>query len=320
MEERSFVQAVRDDPFILTDGGIETRIVYGTSYRLDPELEVAKMVGDPAGRPLLHQVYAGYAAVARDFDLPLILGTPTFRASPDRVRRAGLVEADAVRKVNADCKAFLDEVRGEFAGTRIYLAGVIGPRGDAYRPEEGLPVAAAQAYHRAQAEAPASCGVDFLFAPTFPSIEEATGVALAMAATGLPHVVSFVLRPDGTVMDGTPLAEGIQQIDRQVDPPPLYYSISCVYPTLAERGLAAAASVSQVIEHRVRETKANASPLSAAELDRLGHLDAAPPEVWAAAMWPLYERFGLRILGGCCGTDDRHIRALAARMAAARPA
>jgi homocysteine S-methyltransferase len=314
---QSFKAAVAKEPFILTDAGIETRIVYGSDYHLDPDLEVARMVGDPAGRPLLRRVYAGYAAVARDFGLPLILGTPTFRASPDRIRRAGLGGAGAVERLNRACKEFLEEVRAEFSSMRIYLAGVIGPRGDAYRADAGLPVDAAAAYHRPQAEALAAAGVDFLFAPTFPAVPEATGVARAMGTTRLPYIVSFVLQPDGTIMDGCSLADAIRQVDAAADPPPLYYSISCVYPTVAERGLACAMSAPGMTEDRVLELKANASRLSAAELDQLGHLDAEPPAVWAAAIWSIHEQFGLRVLGGCCGTDDRHLRALARRMAPA---
>jgi homocysteine S-methyltransferase len=55
--------------------------------------------------------------------------------------------------------------------------------------------------------------------------------------------------------------------------------------------------------------------LSPEELVRLDHPEGDDPDLFAAEMWSLHEDFGLRILGGCCGTDDRHIRALAARMA-----
>jgi len=42
------------------------------------------------------------------------------------------------------------------------------------------------------------------------------------------------------------------------------------------------------------------------------------PEVFGTSVALLHRELGLKILGGCCGTDDRHIRALAARLAAGR--
>lgn len=99
--------------------------------------------------------------------------------------------------------AFEEAIRLERS---LLTDGGIGPGGDAYRPEEGASAPAAREYHSPQVEALTAAGVDFLFAPTFPDVEEATGAAMAMAASGLPHVVSFVLRTDGRVMDGHSLA------------------------------------------------------------------------------------------------------------------
>jgi homocysteine S-methyltransferase len=195
----------------------------------------------------------------------------------------------------------------------VYVAGVVGPSGDAYTPGAALPAKEAREYHAVQIEALAESGVDLLYAPTFPAVEEALGVSAAMAKSGLPHVVSFVLGRDGRVLDGTPLHAAIERIDAEA--PPLYYSISCVHTSVVARALRDEAA-SELVGRRLLELKANASALSTEELVRLDHLEGDDPERFAAGMCEIHREFGLRVLGGCCGTDDRHIRALAAKIAA----
>jgi homocysteine S-methyltransferase len=209
------------------------------------------------------------------------------------------------------------EIRGNSNYGPVYIAGVIGPNGDAYLPEEALSARQAHEYHGLQAEALAQSGVDFLYAPTFPKVEEALGAAMAMGDTDLPYVVSFVLERDGRVLDGTPLHEAIERIDAAASPAPLFYSISCVHPSIAAKALRDEAMFSDLVATRLNEFKANASLLSPAELVQLDHPEGDDPERFAAEMREIHEDFGLRVLGGCCGTDDRHMRALADRMAAA---
>lgn len=310
----SFEQAVREVPLILTDGGIETRIMFETNIELPAHVEVAALVDDPSGDPVLRGIYTSYVEAARDHGLPLVIGTPTFRANLNYVRRAGLGGEEAVRYLNARAAAMHREIRARSGHEQTYIAGVIGPSGDAYSPGVSLDTEAACDYHLLQAEALAGSGVDFLYAPTFPAVEEALGVAAAMAKTGVPYVVSFVLGRDGRVLDGTSLSEAIERIDCSVSPAPLFYSISCVHTSIAARALREE-SAAELTGRRLLELKANASALSPEELVRLDRLEGDDPERFAEGMWRIREEFGLKVLGGCCGTDDRHMRALAARMA-----
>lgn len=312
-----FAAAFDEHPLILTDGGIETRVMFDSPLTLPAGVEAAGMLDDPAGREALRSIYDSYVAAAREHGLPLIIGTPTFRASPRWARAAGLDGDADVRRLNRAAVALHQDVRERGGHAPVYIAGVIGPAGDAYQPEDGLPAGEAREYHRLQSEALAQAGVDLLFAPTFPSVEEALGVAAAMAATGLPYAVSYVLGSDGRMLDGTTLHDAIERIDAAVSPSPLYHSLSCIHTSLGERALADEAVVTPLVGRRLAELKANASPLPTTELVTLDHPEGDAPEPFAAAMWGLKERFGLRILGGCCGTDDRHMRALAQRMAAA---
>jgi homocysteine S-methyltransferase len=314
---KGFEAAVGEGLLLLTDGGIETRIMFETDLALPEHVGVAALVSDPTGGPVLHGIYESYVAAARSFGLPVIIGTPTFRASPNFVRRAGLGGDEAVRRLNADAARMHLEIRAASDDPPVFVAGVIGPSGDAYRPEEALPAGEASDYHAVQAGALAGAGVDFLYAPTFPAVEEALGAAQAMGATGLPYVVSFVLDAEGLVLDGTPLHAAIERIDAAASPEPLFYSISCVHHSVAAGALRDEGVFSDLVSRRLVEFKANASALSTEELVRLDHPEGDDPESFAAGMWGIHEEFGLRILGGCCGTDDRHIRALAARMAGA---
>ncbi len=310
-----FEVKIQDGASILTDGGIETRIMFETDVPLPPHVQVAGLVKDPTGGPALRRIYESYVAAARSFGLPVIIGTPTFRASPDFVRRAGLGAAETVRRLNADAAAMHRQIREQSDHRPVYGAGVIGPSGDAYRPEDALPAEEAREYHALQAAALAQSGVDFLYAPTFPAVEEALGVSMAMGATGLPYVVSFVLERDGRVLDGTSLHAAIERIDAAASPAPLFYSISCVHPSIIAMALRGESVFSELVARRLNEFKANASPLSTEELVRLDHPEGDDPDLFATEMWALHQDFGLRVLGGCCGTDDRHMRALAARMA-----
>jgi len=248
----------------------------------------------------------------------MIVCTPTWRANPVRLQRAGLADKD----VNGDGARFLTAMRGEYGkyAGRVFIGGLVGCAGDAYKREEGLCAKEAARFHGAQARALAAAGADFLLAATLPNAGEAQGIAAAMAACCIPYVLSFVVKGDGRLLDGTPLHDAIAAIDGAVGPRPLFYMVNCVHPTVFEAALGSGISRAHRVAERVIGLQANASSKSPEELDGLGHLDAVPPEVLADAMLRVRRRFGTRVLGGCCGTDDRHIAWIARRVKeSARP-
>lgn len=296
-----FRRAVAEAPVILTDGGIETRIRYEIGINLDRPSGGAALLDDAQGRTVLEDIYRSYLDAAAG--LPIVIGTPTFRAQADRLAASGRGEADALRSVNAAAAALLQNLRAQRPGDadRVFIAGVIGPKGDAFIAAEAPDEATAEAYHRPQIAALVEAGVDLLFAPTLPALGEAIGVSRAMAATGLPYVVSFGLAPSGKLMDGHTLEAAIAAIDAAVAEPPLYYLVNCIHSSAAARAMG---------HPRLFGVKANGSRLAPEELDMLDHLDSEPPEVFALALRDLHAR-GARVLGGCCGTNHRHIAALA---------
>jgi homocysteine S-methyltransferase len=305
---------IEREPVLLVEGAIIERLRRRADVHLDPRIENAGLIYDPAGRTALEEIYRGYIDVGRAFGLPMIILTPTWRANPDRLAAAGLGDRD----VNGDGFRFLDSIRRSFGAyaDRILIGGLMGCAGDAYDPEEALSEDRAATFHRTQALALADAGVDFLMAATLPAASEAVGIAKAMADCGVPYVPSFVIRPAGTLLDGTPLHQVVTRIDTDVEPAPLGYMVNCVHPTVLAEALTREAEVSPDLRSRMLGLQANASTLSPEELDNLDHVDeTGSPEAFAREMLALHRQFGLKILGGCCGTDERHIRCIAEQQA-----
>jgi homocysteine S-methyltransferase len=311
MAASAFPEFLRRHPRILGEGAIIERLRRDPATPLDPHLVNSAFLYDRAKRPALETLYRQYLQIGADHDLPLVLQTPTWRATAERIAAAGLADCD----VNADNVHLLQHLRREFGpyAAKVVIGGLLGCRGDAYRPAETLDTPAAAKFHRWQAERLAAAGVDFLFGITLPALPEALGLAAALAATGLPYVLSFVVRPTGTLLDGTPLATALATLDAATSPPPVAYFINCTHPDLARAALFHPTHSSPQVRQRIIGLLGNTAALSPEALDGQAQLIAAEPEPFAAAMADLGRDAGLQILGGCCGTDDRHLRALARR-------
>ncbi len=293
------------EPIILAEGAVVERLRRNPAVRLDPHVAHAGFVYRSHPAEVLGAIYREYLAIGRAFDFPMVCFTPTWRANPDRIRRAGLEGRD----VNGDGVRFLRRIAEESgAPERVCIGGLMGCAGDAYRPEESLTEADADAFHREQARALAAAKPDFLFAATLPAAPEARGMARALASCGLPYALSFLITAEGTLLDGTPMRELMASIDNAVFPAPAGYFVNCVHPSVLAQALDAGRP------ERLIGFQANTSAKSPSELDERTELDAEDPAAFAESMAELHRRFGLRVLGGCCGTDASHVRALAARL------
>lgn len=307
-----FINALKNSEAMITDGGIETRIKYETTLKMDPDLEVARLVYDPAGKEALTKIYQSYMNVGYEFNLPILIGTPTFRANLARIQKAGFKKPDDIIKINHDCVRLQTDLRKSYGAyaNKIFIAGVIGPKNDAYQPEEALSVEDAYEYHLHQVNAFASSDVDFLFAPTFPALSEAMGVAKAMSTSKLPYVVSFVITAAGTLLDDTNIATAIEMIDTEINPRPAFYSLSCIHPSICDQAMQHHANAA-IAGKRLLEIKANTSIKPPSELVQLTHLESEAPQQYAEEMLALKKKYGFKILGGCCGTNQEHIYYLA---------
>jgi len=300
-------------PVILGEGAVIERLRRMPGIRLDEHVVNSALIYDPHDRAALEAICRQYLEIGRTYDLPLLLSTPTWRAGRERIAAAGL----AGRDLNADNFRFLDGLRSDYGdyGEQVVICGLMSCRGDAYKPAEALTAAEARTFHAWQAEALANSGVDLLLAATLPALSEALGLAQALAATGLPYLVSFVARPEGTLLDGTPLTEAIATIDSQAAPPPLAYLVNCTHASVFRSAVTHEQNSSTLVRERVIGLLANTAALSPEELDESDVLVEEEPEVFGASVAALRTDLGMRILGGCCGTDERHIQCLAQRLA-----
>ena len=305
----SFPELLAASPVILGEGAVIERLRRSDCIRLDEHVVNSALVYQAAGRSALEAICRQYLDIGLRYNLPLLLSTPTWRAGRDRIAAAGL----AGRDLNGDNVRFLTGLRdsyGDYA-RQVAVCGLMSCRGDAYKPAEAMTTAAAADFHIWQAGALAAAGVDFLLAATLPALSEAVGLARAQAATGLPYLISFVARPEGTLLDGTSLKEAIAAIDAAAAPRPLAYLINCTHASVFRSALLHGSNSSPLVRERVIGLLANTAPLSPEELDASSELVEEAPEIFGRDVSALNAELGMKVLGGCCGTDDRHIDCLA---------
>lgn len=293
-------------PF-LTDGGLETHLIHDDGLNL-PEFAAFPLLRQNTGRIALEQYYCGFLDEAEALNMGFVLDTVTWRASVGWGARMGWA-ADDIDDVNREAVAF---ARGLLTGRagEIVINGVVGPHGDADRPETALTAAEAQVYHSRQIDVLAEAGVDLVTAMTLTSVPEAIGIAQAARTADVPVALSFTLETDGRLLDGTTLEAAVLQTDAATDGYPAWYGINCAHPDHFVPVLTGD------FVGRIGSVRGNASRLSRAELDAAAGLDAGDPEELAMDYEGLCRHLPqLRVLGGCCGTDLPHIAAIGRRFA-----
>jgi S-methylmethionine-dependent homocysteine/selenocysteine methylase len=234
-----------------------------------------------------------------------MLLTPTWRTNKERAKIANV----DMKTINTDAFLFVDNIRKSYCGfsEKIYIGGLTGCKGDAYKPEEALSENEAYHFHKEQMQILADAGVDFLLASTLPALTEAIGIAKAMSETKKDYVISFVIRDNGKLLDGTLLTDAIRIIDDSVATPPLFYLTNCIHPDVLHKSFLNLKDEDDILRKRLFGIQANASSKSPEELDNLENMDADSPANWASGMVDLNKKYNLKILGGCCGTDARFI-------------
>jgi S-methylmethionine-dependent homocysteine/selenocysteine methylase len=287
----------------LTDAGIETTLIFENGLEL-PCFAAFVLLGDEAGREALEAYYTRHAAIARRDRVGFILESATWRASKDWGERIGY-DAPALERANREAIELLHGLRGklETETTPMVVSGCVGPRGDGYALERSMSAIEADEYHRPQIRAFARAGADMVTAITMTHSGEAIGVARAASAEDMPVALAFTVETDGRLPSGQPLSEAIAEVDDATAGTPAYYMISCAHPTHFDAVLDDAAWT-----RRLRGLRANASVRSHAELDNAPDLDAGDPVDLGRHYAVLRARYPwLNVLGGCCGTDHRHI-------------
>jgi homocysteine S-methyltransferase len=289
----------------VTDAGLETDLLFNKGFDL-PDFAAFPLLHDERGRQVLGDYYDDFARIAVGAGAGLLLETPTWRANTDWAAGLGY-DAAALAAVNRESVRFVRGVADRWSDQvgAIRVSGQIGPRGDGYRPGAAVDTDEAAAYHRPQIAAFAEAGADITTALTLTDVGEAKGVVAAARDVGLPVAVAFTVETDGKLPTGLTLAEAIADVDAAGGPD--YFLVNCAHPEHVERGLGDEGAWRE----RIHGLRVNASTLSHEELDNMTELDAGDPDALATA----HERIeaslpNIRIVGGCCGTDARHVAAL----------
>lgn len=297
-------QLTGDQPF-LADGGLETVLIYLDGIDL-PEFASFPLVQTDQGRETLTAYYTTYVQLAARLGRGIVLDTPTWRASLDWGARLGY-DADRLERVNRRAVELVRDVALAHPDVEVVVNGAVGPRGDGYVVESAMSASEATRFHALQARAFADAGVDVMTGVTMTHADEAIGVTRAAVAVGLPSAVSFTVETDGRLPSGQGLAEAIAQVDEATDGAPAYYLVNCAHPTHFHDVV----DTDESWTSRIKGVRANASPMSHAELDAATELDRGDIADLAGWYRELRQRLDLRVVGGCCGTDHEHIEAIA---------
>ncbi|UVO50300.1 homocysteine S-methyltransferase family protein [Sphingomonas sp. SUN019] len=294
-------------PF-LTDAGLETDILFNRGIDL-PHFASVVLLRTEDGRRALEDYFTGFLKLAERMLIGVILESATWRASPDWAGPLGLTDPELDR-LNHEAVQMLVRLRDTWrsAVPHIVVSGCIGPRGDGYDPGRIMRVDEAELYHRHQAGVLVAAGANMLSGITMTNVPEAIGLTRAAQELGSPVAISFTVETDGALPTGDRLADAVKAVDDATAAYPAYYMINCAHPT----HFASVLEPDMAWTARIRGVRANASRCSHAELDAMTELDIGDPAELAAQYGDLCRRVPtITILGGCCGTDLRHVTAIA---------
>lgn len=298
----------------LTDSGMETDFVFNRGLEL-PEFASFTLLKEANGCAELLQYCLAHAEIAREHDCGFIFESPTWRASPDWGDRLGY-SRNELEKANRDAIALIEAAREKADLEKPFVISAnTGPRGDGYDPGVIMSASEAEAYHGWQVEVFADTAADLVTAMTITNVDEAIGITNAAAQADIPCVISFTVETDGRLPTGQPIGEAMMQTDFEARRPPVYYMINCAHPTHFMGALQEGGPWLS----RLRGIRANASKCSHAELDECDTLDDGNPVELGADYVELRRLVpSLHIFGGCCGTDARHVAAIAKAVDAGR--
>ena len=294
--------------FYIADGGLETTLIFHERWEL-PDFAAFILLETPQGEAALRKYFRSYAEIAKRFGCGLVLESATWRASADWGALLGYTP-EALAAANQKAIHLLQEIRNEYETEQnpVVISGCLGPRGDGYVIDHAMSVQEAHDYHRQQIETIADTAADMVCATTMNYAQEAIGIVLAAQVAVLPAAVSFTVETDGRLPSGQTLRAAIDQVDQATSAYPCYYMINCAHPTHFERVLAEG----DVWLDRIHGVRANASRKSHAELNKSTELDSGNPVELGAQYAHLKKRLTyLNVMGGCCGTDHRHVEQIA---------
>jgi len=296
------------EDLFLTDSGLETTLIYRDGYDL-PAFAAFPLLDTADGRTRLAAYYRTHVAIARTVGAGFVFEGVGWRANRDWGEEIGYTP-EMLDRVNRDSIELVAELRDELetAGMPMVISGCIGPRDDGYHPTSVMTEGEAEAYHHTQVATYRETDADLVSALTVTNVPEAVGIVRAAVSCAMPVAISFTVETDGTLPAGVGLGEAIERVDEATDAGAAYFMINCAHPTHFAATLQDGADWVQ----RIRGVRANSSRQSHAELDDAVELDAGDPLEFGQEYAQLRARYPqITVLGGCCGTDERHIQQVA---------
>ena len=273
-----------------------------------PYFAAFPLLDNPKGRSAFTKYFHNHCAIAKKYKVGFILESVTWRASIDWAEKLGYTKT-SLNEMIEKAVEFLLPFREEYenSASKFVISGCIGPRGDGYSPKHIMSVDESEDYHSQQIESLSKTDADMVTALTLNYVEEAVGLAKAARNFNMPAVISFTVETDGKLPTGQTLKDAIHQVETETDQSPIYYKINCAHPTHFENII----STGEPWLEKIRSLRANASACSHAELDEAEEIDEGNPEELGNQYRQLKKYLpNLNVLGGCCGTDHRHIEAI----------
>lgn len=309
MNRNHFTELLTKSEIILTEGAIVERLKNEHGIKMDKYLNHAALIYNERGRQVLSNIYRQYIHLSIKHQLPVMLMTPTRRVNKESIAKSDFRAKDIIR----DNINFLAALKQEYPGKEhnILLGGLLGCKGEAYNASKALETEDAYQFHKIQVAQFSEETLNFLFAGIMPAVSEAIGMAKVMAESDKPYIISFMVNKNGKLLDGTAIVDAIHKIDSCVFPNPICYMANCIHPHNLRLALENDINKNEKLLSRIKGVQANASMLSPEELNNCNVLQKEDFDFMIEEMITLKTKFGFKILGGCCGTDEVFIDKLA---------
>ncbi|GAA6192805.1 homocysteine S-methyltransferase family protein [Phaeobacter sp. NW0010-22] len=285
--------------------GMETDLIFNRGIDL-PGFASYPLLETQEGRTLLKGYLSDMVALGRAKGKGVILESPTWVANRDRGAAIGY-NPETLQDLNQKAIELMVEMRSGDTDIPILISANLGPRDDAYTPTDQMTADEAETYHTEQISVLAQTDADVISGYTLAYPAEAIGIIRATRRFGLPVVIAFTVETDGKLPTGLSLEEAITEVDEATDGYAAYFMINCAHPEHFDKTLVDGAWM-----QRIKGIVANASRCSHAELDEATELDAGNPHELGHALNNIRKRLPhIKVLGGCCGTDMRHMTEIA---------
>lgn len=290
---------------LLMEGAVGERIKHEYAIKISDKVALADLIYKKNCIQALTEIYTQYLRIAEKYHLPFIVTTPTRRANRIRVNEAGYEENIIFENV-----AFLRNIQKN-AKTEMFVGGLMGCKEDAYKATEVLSIKESYRFHGWQADLFKKAHVDFLFAGIMPALTEAVGMAQVMESTDIPYIISFMIRKNGKLIDGTTINDAVKEIDLSTQRKPICYMANCIHPLVLQEALLCTFNQTEIVKQRFHGIQANTSVLTPEELDNSKKLVTSDSISLANDMINLSNTINIKIYGGCCGTNNSHIEEIA---------